>query len=136
MIQHAHRLIARAMSRVADALHGKPSARRAPEWPQAEKDHLAKEPCCQVCGGKKQRNVHHKKPYHLFPELELADGTGRWCQLKDAAGRFINNLITLCNAKRCHITFGHGADFKAYNPDVEADVTHARRMIENRKYVP
>jgi 5-methylcytosine-specific restriction protein A len=127
-------MIHRLLSAVKDALLGKPAVPRSPQWPAVEKAHLAKEPCCQVCGGKQQLNVHHKKPYHLFPELELADGTGRWCQLKDAAGQFINNLITLCNAKRCHITFGHGGDFKAYNENVEADVANARDMFHNRKY--
>lgn len=103
---------------IQDAIAGKPSARRSPQWPAVERAHLVKEPCCQVCGGKKQLNVHHKKPYHLFPELELEP----------------TNLITLCNAIRCHITFGHGGDFKAWNPNVIADVKDARAMILNRKY--
>jgi 5-methylcytosine-specific restriction protein A len=130
MLHHIRHLYHAAM----DLLHGKPAKRRSGQWPTVEREHLEREPVCQVCGGKKQLNVHHKKPYHLFPELELADGTGLYCQIKDALGRFVNNLITLCNAKRCHITFGHGGDFKAYNADVEADVKHARKMIENRKY--
>ena len=53
-------------------------------------------------------NVHHKKPFHLFPELELES----------------TNLITLCmdGDKDCHIKLGHGGSFKAYNPNVEEDV--------------
>jgi 5-methylcytosine-specific restriction endonuclease McrA len=53
-------------------------------------------------------NVHHKKPFHLFPQLELEP----------------TNLITLCmeSGKDCHIKLGHGDNFKAYNPNVEEDV--------------
>jgi 5-methylcytosine-specific restriction protein A len=126
-LKHLHR-------RVVDWLHGKPAGTRSSHWPTVEHGHLEREPVCQVCGGKKGLNVHHKKPFHLFPKLELADGTGRFCQIKDGLGRFVNNLITLCNAKRCHITFGHGGDFKAYNPDVESDVKRAHKMILNRQY--
>jgi 5-methylcytosine-specific restriction endonuclease McrA len=103
---------------IKDAIDGKPLAKRSPQWPAVERDHLRREPDCQVCGGKKQLNVHHKKPFHLFRELEL-----------DPA-----NLITLCNAKRCHVMFGHGGDFKAWNPNVVSDVLDAKRMIQGRKY--
>lgn len=106
------------VGQIQDALAGKPAVPRSPKWPAVEKAHLEKEPTCQVCGGKKALNVHHKKPFHLFKALEL-DPT---------------NLITLCNDKRCHITFGHGGDFKAWNANVERDVTLARTMIRNRKY--
>jgi 5-methylcytosine-specific restriction endonuclease McrA len=45
--------------------------------------------------------VHHKKPFHLHPELEL-----------DPA-----NLVTLCmtSSNECHLRIGHSGDFKAYN---------------------
>lgn len=114
LVHHARRII----SRVKDALVGKPAKPRSPQWPAVEKAHLAREPVCQVCGGQHGLNVHHKKPFHLFPELELEP----------------SNLITLCNAKRCHITFGHGGDFQAWNPGVVSDVMDAHRMIEQRKY--
>lgn len=124
-------MLSQAMS---DAWHGKPVTARSSKWPTVAAGHLKREPVCQVCGGQKGLNVHHKKPFHLFPELELADGSGIYCQVRDAKGRFVNNLLTLCNNKRCHLTFGHGGDFKAYNPDVEADVRRARAMIQQRKY--
>jgi hypothetical protein len=60
---------------------------------------------CACCGSTKKLNVHHKKPFHLFPELELD----------------LNNLITLCMDKECHLKIGHGGDFKDYNPNVEED---------------
>ena len=82
--------------------HGKA---RSPKWPHVEKLHLKLEPACAACGSVKKLNVHHKKPFHLFPELELD----------------LNNLITLCMDKECHEKIGHGGNFKDYNPDVEAD---------------
>ena len=81
---------------------------RSPHWPAVQHAHLKVEPACAVCGGGLNLNVHHKKPFHLFPELEL-DPT---------------NLITLCmdGDKDCHIKLGHGGNFKAYNPNVVEDV--------------
>ena len=101
-----------------DYCAGKPSQPRSPEWPRVEKEHLAKQPDCQVCGGKSRLNVHHLKPFHIFKELELDP----------------SNLITLCNARRCHIVFGHAGDFKAYNPNGLADIAKARQMFQGRKY--
>jgi len=101
-----------------DVLAGKPALKRSPKWPALQKLHLKKQPVCQVCGGKKELNAHHKKPFNDYPELELDP----------------NNLITLCNARRCHITFGHGGDFRAWNPNVDQDVIHARQMIASRRY--
>ena len=90
--------------------HGKA---RSPKWPHVEKLHLKLEPSCAACGSTKKLNVHHKKPFHLFPELELD----------------MHNLITLCMDKECHLKVGHGNDFKDYNPDVEAD---AARVLANQ----
>ena len=106
------------LSQLKDLMLGKPVVKRSPRWNELQAAHLKKEPVCQVCGGKSKLNVHHKKPFHLFRELELEP----------------TNLVTLCNARRCHITFGHGGDFKAYNPHVDGDVVQAREMIRNRKY--
>lgn len=79
--------------------------KRSPHWPAVEKEHLAKFPTCAACGSNKKLNVHHKKPFHLHPDLELDP----------------NNLITLCMENDCHIYIGHGDDFKAYNPNVVDD---------------
>lgn len=78
---------------------------RSSKWPHVEKLHLKLEPTCAACGSSKKLNVHHKKPFHLFPEMELD----------------LNNLITLCMDKECHINIGHGGNFKDYNPDVQQD---------------
>jgi 5-methylcytosine-specific restriction protein A len=79
---------------------------RAGGWRTVEKHFLIAHPICAVCGGKKWLQVHHKKPFHLHPELELDD----------------KNLITLCmGRKECHLKIGHGNNWKAYNPHVELD---------------
>jgi 5-methylcytosine-specific restriction protein A len=84
---------------------------RSPKWPSVQKLHLKLEPECAACGSTKQLQVHHKKPFHLFPELELD----------------LHNLITLCmDEKDCHINIGHGDNFKHYNPDVTEDSAKVR----------
>jgi 5-methylcytosine-specific restriction protein A len=95
--------------------HGVP---RSHEWPKVRAEHLIKEPVCQVCGNKEHLNVHHKKPFHLFPTLELID----------------TNLITLCEgpAVNCHFFIGHLREWSAYNPDVDVDVAIWREKIAKR----
>lgn len=81
-------------------------ARRASGWAKVEKEFLSKNPVCAICGTNKKLNVHHKKPFHLHPELELDE----------------TNLITLCmGGKECHLLIGHGNLFRAYNPNIETD---------------
>lgn len=82
---------------------------RSSHWPHVRDMHLTEHPLCEVCHGNKSLNVHHIKPYHLFPKLELAG----------------SNLITLCEAEthgvNCHLWFGHLGNFKQINPSVVAD---------------
>jgi hypothetical protein len=79
-------------------------AKRAPGWSSVRKRHLADNNICAACGRSKDLEVHHIKPVHLFPELELD----------------LSNLITLC-ADPCHIVFGHFMDFKKWNKTVISD---------------
>lgn len=82
---------------------------RSPEWPRVAHEHLAIEPACACCGHKGQGlQVHHIKPFHLHPNLELDP----------------NNLITLCEIKGRdhHLLLGHLDDWESYNPNVRADV--------------
>jgi 5-methylcytosine-specific restriction enzyme A len=88
---------------------------RSPQWPTARVKHLLLHPCCEACGSKNDPNVHHIKPFHLFPELELEE----------------DNLITLCNT-HCHIVFGHLCNFKSYNLNVREDAAQYRKEVENR----
>lgn len=85
--------------------------KRSSGWPKVEKEFLKTNSECAACGSTKHLNVHHKKPFHIDPSLELD----------------VTNLITLCMDKDCHLLIGHGDDFKAYNPDVmnDASIVHA-----------
>ena len=79
------------------------SAKRSNKWPTVEKHFLEANPTCAVCGGTKRLNVHHIRPFHIFPELELDT----------------SNLITMCmGEKECHLKISHGSNFKAYCPKI------------------
>jgi hypothetical protein len=68
---------------------------------------------CAACGSKVGLQVHHVQPFHLAPLLELAP----------------ENLVALCMAVgglECHERIGHGASFKAYNPNVLDDCAELR----------
>jgi 5-methylcytosine-specific restriction protein A len=92
---------------------------RSPGWPAVRKTHLEKEPACRACGGKNNLEVHHVKPFHLFPDLELVD----------------SNLITLCMepGHGCHFIFGHLLDYQAYNLTVETDANNYLSEVKNRR---
>jgi 5-methylcytosine-specific restriction endonuclease McrA len=88
--------------------HGKA---RSPEWHRVEKEHLLHEPACAACGYQGPGlQVHHIKPFHLHPSLEL-DPT---------------NLITLCEirGRDHHLLLGHLDEWESYNPNVRSDVKH------------
>src|SRR5262249_5614140 len=91
---------------------------RSSKWPKVRNAHLKKQPICQVCGGREHLQVHHRKPYHLHPSLELVD----------------SNLITLCEnpSSNCHFLFGHLRNWKAFNPNVSRDAAKWRKKIKNR----
>lgn len=81
--------------------------KRSPEWPKVREAHLKEQPTCQACGGTEDLEVHHMKPFHLFPDLELDD----------------SNLLTLCekSGHDCHFHFGHLFNWSWYNPFVLRD---------------
>ena len=76
---------------------------RSSKWPSVRKAHLSKHPRCEACGSKELLAVHHIKPFHEFPELELDP----------------SNLITLCFTH--HIELGHKGNWKTINPYVRED---------------
>lgn len=83
------------------------SESRSPQWSKVRAAHLVIQPVCQICGYASALNVHHIKPFHLFPELELVQ----------------ENLITLgeaCPSGNHHFLFGHFLDWKKWNPEVVA----------------
>lgn len=98
--------------------HGIP---RAKEWPKLRGKWLKHYPRCALCGGKEKITVHHIRPFHLHPELEL-DNT---------------NLITLCEGKKvvnCHLVFGHFGNFRTkYNANVKEMVNIWRPRLMSKK---
>jgi 5-methylcytosine-specific restriction endonuclease McrA len=96
-------------------VHAEITAKRSSKWPALEKKFKQENPTCAACGSTLNLNVHHKKPFHLHPELELEP----------------TNLITLCMDPKteCHIKLGHGDDFRAYNPNVVEDVAKIKADI-------
>ena len=95
-------------------------ADRSSRWISVRRDHIAKNPECVACGSRKDLNVHHIKPFHSHPELELEP----------------SNLITLC--REHHFRIGHDPDgpwrprspsWSESNPRVRKD---AQRWRESR----
>ena len=63
---------------------------------------------CAFCGAAVALEVHHIRPYHLHPELEL-----------DPA-----NFVTLCEGSpQCHLHVGHLGNWDSFNPALIADPT-------------
>lgn len=88
--------------------------KRSWKWPALRRKTLKAAGCCAACGGTTKLQVHHIKPFHLFPKLELEP----------------SNLIVLCGAKgrQCHLRIGHGRDWDLWNPNV---VAHAATLRAN-----
>jgi len=76
--------------------------KRSTQWSKVRKAYLNRQSVCAVCGEKYGLQVHHIKPFHLHPELELDK----------------SNFITLCTNKKfnCHLKIGHGGNFRWENP--------------------
>lgn len=89
---------------IKEAAKGKPLKLRSSHWEALRQSHLETNPQCAACEGLVSMQVHHIKPFHIYPELELD---------KD-------NLITLCENKetKCHLKIGHLGSWRNENPDV------------------
>ncbi len=84
---------------------------RSSAWPRVALEHRLREPACVACGYKgKKLQVHHIKPFHLHPHLELDP----------------HNLITLCEARgrEHHLLLGHLDAWDSYNEHVREDIRH------------
>ena len=98
----------------SDVMAGKPAKMRSPKWPAARKQWLSVCPTCAACGSKASVEVHHVKPFHEHPELELDP----------------NNFITLCDGPNsCHRTWGHFYVWSKSNPTVRQDVACWREHV-------
>ncbi len=96
------------------------SAPRSPQWPHVRANHLASHPKCVYCGSPKNLNVHHMKPYHLFPTLELES----------------SNLVTLCEGGpiNCHYLIGHClAGWSSWNPAIPGAIAAFHAFVAKAK---
>jgi len=84
---------------------------RNPKWKKLRDAHLKKEYWCKYCGNLSNLEVHHVKPFHLYPQLELDP----------------SNLITLCESftcskgtlsNQCHLIQGHLGKWININPNI------------------
>lgn len=91
-----------------------PEKRRSSEWPSVRRWHLDRKPACEVCGCKRDLEVHHEVPFEVNRELELDP----------------NNLITLCRPH--HFLVGHLCDWRSWNPDVRKDVAAWWKKIKGK----
>lgn len=102
---------------IHDAILGKPVALRSSRWETVRKHFLRTQTTCAACGIDKRLQVHHIKPFHLNPRLELDP----------------QNLIVLCEypSRNCHLNVGHHGNWKAENPNVvqEAALALARSKL-------
>lgn len=93
---------------------------RSPHWHRERKAHLDLFPNCAVCGRHENLEVHHIRPFHLHPELELEP----------------SNLITLCENKKdgvnCHLLFGHLGNYRSFNASVREDARLWREKLSAR----
>jgi hypothetical protein len=96
---------------IANTCHRLGLTKRSTQWPKARKEWLKDHPACAACGHTLMVQVHHKKPFHIYRELEL-DQT---------------NFITLCECSPSnhHLHIGHLGDWKNFNPNVEQDAANA-----------
>jgi 5-methylcytosine-specific restriction enzyme A len=91
---------------------------RSPEWPRVRREWLAQCPTCAACGTRKNVEVHHKQPFHLFPALELDP----------------KNFITLCEQPTIehHLHVGHLGNWKNFNPNVVTDAAKLFSTAQGR----
>jgi hypothetical protein len=97
-----------------------PAHKRSPHWAKVRKEHLKNNPTCALCGGSRKLEVHHVKPFHVHPELELDP----------------ENLLTLCEDKGdgvyCHLFFWHLGSYKSINVTVREDILIWKEKLKNR----
>lgn len=115
-------MASKLLIKINDTLKGKVPLKlnRSKDWPKVRKAFLEKNNFCNCCGGRNKLEVHHIKPFHLYPELELEE----------------SNLITLCedgsDGLVCHLAIGHLGSYKSYNLKVREDSEYLNNKLLNR----
>lgn len=89
---------------------------RDSNWSKIRKKFLEENNVCSNCGSNVGLEVHHVKPVHTHPHLELE----------------FSNLITLCSKDSCHLEKGHLGDWKSWNSRVRMDCREWNKKRVNR----
>lgn len=90
-------------------------AKRSPEWSKTKREFEKLYPkVCEFCGTTKKMNLHHLKPFNLFPDLE----------------NDFNNLLWAC--RDCHFIFCHLKFWGSYDLNAKETAKWYRGKIENR----
>lgn len=87
---------------------------RSGAWEKLRNEVVKKNPWCKVCGKNKNLQLHHVRPFHLYPEFELTE----------------ENLRVLCQP--CHLVWGHLGDWKSFNLDLDKDVERIAKRPYDR----
>lgn len=115
----------KAIAHQARVLHSKlreagKERKRSPKWSSLRDRTLKAAPLCAACGDKQHLQVHHKKPFSDYPELELEPA----------------NLIVLCmGVNECHLRLGHGGNYRYFNPNVAQDTLDFQTYLEKRREI-
>lgn len=86
---------------------------RSSKWNSVRKAHLLQYPKCCVSGLKTNLDVHHVKPYYLFPDLELD----------------FDNLRTI--SRPYHFLIGHLCNWSRYNENFDEMILYIRKAIKS-----
>lgn len=107
-----------------DFAAAKPLHPRSPHWEQLERDIVAKHPYCAATGKEPEHNdglilnVHHIRPYHLRPELELEP---------------TNLIVLMGGVLAVHLWLGHLGDWHSFNPHVVEQAAEFLKQVRSRK---
>lgn len=87
---------------------------RSPHWEKVRDEFILTHADCCLCGTGDNLEVHHVRPYHSHPDLELDP----------------ENLITLCRVH--HFWFGHLGSWSSWNEHVVRDAQEWFHKIKGR----
>lgn len=87
---------------------------RSGAWEKLRNEVVKKNPWCKVCGKNKNLQLHHVRPFHLYPEFELTE----------------DNLRVLCQS--CHLSWGHLGDWKSFNLELDRDIERIAKRPYDR----
>ncbi len=95
---------------------------RSVHWPVMRRHWLKDHGICAnpLCKATTHLQVHHKRPYHLFPGLELLP----------------SNFITLCMTEReCHLKLGHNGNWQKYNARIDQEIAALEENARDLKEI-